>query len=144
PGSRLPDSLTPAPRRHRLPGTMVPVLNKRSTSRAGRRTLEKLRSILRGAAAAFREHGIAGAGMREIAAAADISPANLYYYFASRDEILYFCQDDSLEVMLAAARDAKRRRGSPEEQLRAVIAAQLGCMLGDLAGAAAHLEVDGL
>lgn len=100
------------------------------------------REILRGAAAAFREHGVAGAGMREIAEAADISPANLYYYFSSRDEILFFCQDDALDRMLAAVRDARARHRSQADRLRAVIGAQILCMLEELEGGVAHLEVD--
>jgi AcrR family transcriptional regulator len=123
---------------------MVLKLNTRSKPRALRRTLDKRRAILRAAAVAFREHGIAGAGMREIALAADISPANLYYYFESKDEILYFCQDDTLDHMLEAARAARAGRRPPEEQLRAIIEAQLLSMLDELEGAQAHLEVDGL
>jgi TetR/AcrR family transcriptional regulator len=117
--------------------TAVPVSNRRSRKTAARR-----REILRGAAAAFREHGIQGAGMREIAEAADLSPANLYYYFASRDEILFFCQDDALDRMLAAVREARSRHDSHAERLRAVIEVQVLCMLQDLEGGAAHLEVD--
>ena len=68
--------------------------------RAEARRLE----ILRAAARAFRRRGFAGAGMRDIAAEADLSPGNLYYYFKGKDEILYFCQDRWLDQMLRVVR----------------------------------------
>jgi len=82
--------------------------------------------------------------MREIAKAADLSAANLYYYFGSKQELLYFCQDHSLDRMLAACRSQRGRRTGPADRLRRVIAEHLRCTLDELDGAAAHLEVDAL
>ena len=88
---------------------MVRNANGRSTSpRSRKRQIETRREILRAAAAAFRKRGFAATGMRDIAQAAELSPANLYYYFASKHELLYFCQDHSLDLMLAACSKAKR------------------------------------
>ncbi len=102
-------------------------------------------AILRAAAGVFRRRGFAGTGMRDIARAADLSPGNLYYYFKSKDELLYFCQAHSLERMLARARLAPRNGGGgPAERLGRVIRAHLACMLDELDGAAAHTEVDAL
>ena len=63
--------------------------------------------ILRAASRVFRRRGLAAAGMREIAEEADVSPGILYYYFSGKDEILLFCQERTLEHMLAAV-DAAR------------------------------------
>jgi TetR/AcrR family transcriptional regulator len=101
-------------------------------------------AILRAAARVFRDRGFADTGMREIALAADISPGNLYYYFRSKADILFFCQDHSVGRMLEAAGSLEHRRLGPAERLRRVIAAHLVCTLDELDGAAAHTEVDAL
>ena len=130
---------------------MVRNLNRRSKRSVpagpGRRVLRALATrgaILRAAAGVFRERGFAETGMREIAAAADLSAANLYYYFRSKADILYFCQDHSVGRMLETARALGRRHLEPAERLRQVIAAHLICTLDELDGAAAHTEVEAL
>jgi AcrR family transcriptional regulator len=134
-------------------GTVVRNSNLRSTRRWGgavpatrrdRRALATREAILRAAAGVFRRRGYARTGMREVAAAADLSPANLYYYFASKDELLFFCQDRSLDRMLAAVAAIARRRAPAEERLRAVVTSHLALLLDQLDGAAAHLETDAL
>lgn len=112
--------------------------------RRERRALATRQTILRAAAGVFRDRGFAATGMREIAHAADLSPGNLYYYFTSKADILYFCQDHSVGRMLAAARTPRGRRRGSEERLRQVIRAHLLCTLDELDGAAAHTEVDAL
>ncbi len=101
-------------------------------------------AILRAAAGVFRRRGFARTGMRDIARAADLSPGNLYYYFRSKEELLYFCQDHSVGRMLASARAAPARGRAPAERLAHVVRAHLACMLDELDGAAAHTEVDAL
>lgn len=117
---------------------------RRPLDRRARRALATRQTILRAAAGVFRERGFAETGMREIAQAADLSPANLYYYFKSKHELLYFCQDHSVDRMLAATRSLKEKRLNAAERLRRVITAHLTYTLDVLDGAAAHTEVDAL
>jgi AcrR family transcriptional regulator len=113
-------------------------------SKREKKALAVRQAILRAAAGVFRDRGFAETGMREIAAAADLSPANLYYYFKSKADILYFCQEHSVGRMLESAAALEDGPLSPPERLRRVIAAHLVCMLDELDGAAAHTEIDAL
>lgn len=92
----------------------------------------------------FRDQGFFETGMREIAEAADLSPGNLYYYFRSKAELLFFCQDHSVSRMLAECRALGSRRLAPPVRLKRMIRAHLLCVLDELDGAAAHTEVDAL
>lgn len=129
----------------REPAQPLRPARRNSSARAEGRKLAKRLAILRGAARAFRAHGYAATGMREIAREAELSLGVLYYYFASKTELLYFCQDYSLDCMLEVARHALSGYvPHPGQRLRTIIDAQLRLMLDELDGAAAHLEVDAL
>jgi len=124
---------------------MVQSLNvgsaRQPSARVRQRNESRRLDILRAAARVFRRRGIAAAGMREIAEQAGLSPGNLYHYFSGKDEILLFCQERTLERMLAAVDAA---RGTATERLRAVLRAHVHCMLDELEGATAHLDVEAL
>jgi AcrR family transcriptional regulator len=100
--------------------------------------------ILKAAARVFRERGFAAAGMREIAVTADLSPGNLYHYFRGKDEILYFCQDRALDRMLEALGAARRSRVPLVARLTDLAKAHILCLLDEVEGSAAHMEVDAL
>ena len=100
--------------------------------------------ILRAAAGIFRRRGFAAAGMREIAVAADLSPANLYHYFRGKDELLFFCQDRSLDRLLNSLRMAAAARGPLAGRLHALAVNHVLCLIAEVEGSAAHFEVDAL
>jgi len=107
--------------------------------RVRRRYLARRLEILRAAGREFRTRGFTDTGMREIAAAAALSPGNLYNYFQGKHEILFFCQDNSLDRLIASLEDARRSRLSAAERLRLVIISHLRCVLDEVEGSAAHL-----
>jgi AcrR family transcriptional regulator len=112
----------------------------RARSRADARRV----AILRAAAGVFRARGVAAAGMRDIAVAADLSPGNLYHYFRGKDEILFFCQDRTLDRLLDALAAAKAPRAPLADRLRRLAVAHVLCLVDEVEGSAAHLEVDAL
>jgi len=104
-----------------------------------RRYLARRLEILRAAGREFRVRGFAETGMRDIAAAAALSPANLYNYFGGKHDILFFCQDNSLDRMIEALEKARRVRTSAAIKLRMIIVSHLRCVLDEVEGSAAHL-----
>jgi len=82
--------------------------------------------------------------MRDIAAAAALSPGNLYNYFRGKHDILFFCQDNSLDRMIAALDQARRMRASAAIKVRMVIVSHLRCVLDEVEGSAAHLLITAL
>jgi len=108
-------------------------------SRQQRRYQARRLEILRAAGREFRSRGFVETGMRDIAEAAELSPANLYNYFQGKDEILFFCQDSSLDRMMAALEKARRAKTSAAGRLRLVIVSHLRCLLDEVEGSAAHL-----
>jgi AcrR family transcriptional regulator len=126
---------------------MVRKTNARSQAAGGprqRRRDRQRQAILKAAAQLFRERGFADTGMRDIAEAADLSAANLYHYFAGKNELLVYCQERALDRMLAAVATARQQAASPVEQLRMVLEAHTRTLLDDIEGATAHLQIESL
>jgi len=76
----------------------------------------KLESILRTAASIFAEKGYHQASIRDIARATNVSLSGLYYYFQSKEELLFLIQDhafgtlvQNLERLLGDVEDPHRR-----------------------------------
>ncbi len=112
--------------------------------RQRRRYLARRLEILRAAGRAFRARGFVETGMRDIAEAAELSPANLYNYFQGKHEILFFCQDSSLDRMITTLDKARRMRANASAKLRQVIVSHLRCLLDEVEGSAAHLLTSAL
>ena len=99
---------------------------------------------MRAAARVFRARGFADAGMRDIAVAADLSPGNLYHYFRGKTELLFFCQDRSVDRLLDALAAARKDRRPLPLRLHDMAVAHVLCLVDEVEGSAAHLEVDAL
>ena len=81
----------------------------------------KLDEILRRAAEVFCERGYHQASIRDIARATGASLAGLYYYFSSKEHLLYLIQRYAFETLLNNAQAALAPLAQPEERLRTFI-----------------------
>ncbi len=82
---------------------------------------EKLERLLDVAAQVFAEKGYHAASIRDIARTAAVSLSGLYYYFRSKEELLFMVQDRCFRTVLA---DLERRLEGvedPEEKLRTLV-----------------------
>lgn len=127
---------------------MVRESNRRSNElllpRHARRRNARRDLILQAAARMFRQRGFAETGMRDIAEAADLSPANLYHYFSGKEEILFYCQDRALDRLLAVIAAASRTAAPAADRLHRVLAAHLRTILNEVEGATAHVQIEAL
>jgi len=113
-------------------------------ARRSPRTEEKRAAILRQAANVFRRKGFFGAGMREIAKSLGMAPGALYYYFASKDDLLHACQLLTLQRLIESASRIASSDLPPSDKVRALIRAHLRHSLGELGGSFAHIEFHAL
>jgi AcrR family transcriptional regulator len=114
---------------------------------SGRRQAKKLEKrveILRSAASAFRRRGYHGASMEQIADALQMTKGSLYYYFRNKEEILYFCHDYSLDILLRLLDEVESQASPPEERLRRLIVAFVHTILDELQGTALTLDLQAL
>jgi AcrR family transcriptional regulator len=112
----------------------------RAAERSTRRKLE----ILRSAAAAFRGRGYHGASVDQIARAVGMTKGNLYYYFRDKQEILFFCHDHSLDILLHVLRDAERSRATPDRRLHRLIAGFVHMLIDELHGSVLTMDLQAL
>ena len=108
------------------------------------RGLARKREILRAAAEVFRRQGLHATGMRDIAAAADMAVGNLYYYFADKQALLAFCQEDALAGLLDLAARVRGEALPADQRLWLLVVGHMLRLHEATPGAIAHLDVDGL
>ena len=81
----------------------------------------KLQHILRHAAHIFAEQGFAGASIRDLSRASGISLSGLYYYFESKQKLLFLIQREVFASVLRRLQERLAGIESPEERLRVFI-----------------------
>ena len=82
---------------------------------------EKLESILRTAAQIFAEKGYHQASIRDIARATGVSLSGLYYYFSSKEELLFLIQDHAFGTLIANLERNLEGVEEPHRRLRVLM-----------------------
>jgi AcrR family transcriptional regulator len=116
-----------------------------------RRVPAGIAAKLPAAASVIAARGLDDTKIEDLAAAAGVPKATLYYYFAGKQEILAYLLQDLLHRLHHDVTTATSAPGRPDVRLRAVICAQLSIMseqpdacralVGDLGRAARMPEV---
>lgn len=105
---------------------------------------ERRGEILRSLGVFLRENRLSALRMQDIADQLNMTKGNLYYYFKSKQEILYYGHLRSMERSLAELDSVKQKGGSPSTQLRLLIESHLRGMLDDPCGAVRFLDIEEL
>ncbi len=94
---------------------------------------EKLESILRTASAIFARKGYHQASIRDIARATGVSLSGLYYYFDSKEELLFLIQDHAFGTLLANLEQMLEGVDDPHRRIRIIIENHLRFFVGNMA-----------
>ena len=121
-----------------------PTNSVRTQSPADQRRDRARHDILRAASTLFRARGFHATGMRDIAAALGMTVGNLYYYFRNKQDLLAFCQRDTLSRLLGLAESAAQLPCGADQQLWLLIAGHVRCLNEGVPGSLAHLEIEAL
>jgi len=81
----------------------------------------RLGEILGHATAVFCDKGYDAASMRDLSRATGMSLAGLYYYFESKEKLLYLIQKHAFETILAGLRPRLEGVTDPEQRVRVFI-----------------------
>jgi len=97
------------------------VTSEVSTPRPVTRFDRRLAKILDHATAIFCEKGYEGASMRDLSRASGMSLAGLYYYFESKEKLLYLIQKDLFSTVMELLREQLKDISDPEKRVRTFI-----------------------
>ncbi len=102
------------------------------------------REILRSAARAFKKKGYYATTMEDIASELLMTQGSLYYYFKSKEEILFACHELSMEHILASLEWVRRAEASAAEKIRTLVEEHVAVLTDELQGSAMALEFTAL
>jgi len=81
----------------------------------------KLERLLTVAAETFADKGYHHASIRDLSRSAGVSLSGLYYYFSSKEELLFMIQDRSLRRVLSELEQKLTGVDDPEQKLRTLV-----------------------
>ena len=81
----------------------------------------RLAEILEHAIEVFYERGYEGASMRDLSRATGMSLAGLYYYFESKERLLYLIQKHTFNTIVTELKERLNDANQPEQRIRVFI-----------------------
>jgi AcrR family transcriptional regulator len=106
-------------------------IRRRRPARPQSRFDQRLGEILAHATYVFDEKGYEGASMRDLSRASGMSLAGLYYYFESKEKLLYLIQRHTFTTILERLRARLEGVSDPETRVRLFIANHLEYFLAN-------------
>ncbi|MGA3211836.1 MAG: TetR/AcrR family transcriptional regulator [Terriglobales bacterium] len=94
----------------------------------------RMAEILDSATQVFCDRGYAASSMRDLSRATGTSLAGLYYYFESKEKLLYEIQKHTFETILQRAQERLKGVAEPEERIRIFIRNHLEYFLANQKG----------
>jgi TetR/AcrR family transcriptional regulator, cholesterol catabolism regulator len=94
---------------------------------------KRMSEILAHATEVFCEKGYEGASMRDLSRATGMSLAGLYYYFESKERLLFLIQKHTFTTIVARLKKRLEHVSDPEEKIRAFILNHLEYFLANQA-----------
>jgi len=82
---------------------------------------KRLSSILKAASKVIAKDGFDGASVRNVAAKGKIGLSGIYYYFESKDEMLYAIQQHAFSTLVDSLKEKLKGASTPEQKLKAVL-----------------------
>jgi len=100
----------------------VPQVKAKSIpNRRNRQYAKRLSSINKAAARIIARDGFEGASVRRVAAKAKIGLSGIYYYYKSKEDLLYALQKHTFSTLVRLLGERLESVSTPREKLRAVI-----------------------
>lgn len=93
---------------------------------------EKLRSILKSSAKIFAEKGYHRTSIRDIARSTEMSLAGLYYYFRTKEELLYLIQEQCFLTLLQRWEKTADVKSDARARIRTFVENHLGFFLHNM------------
>lgn len=106
-----------------MSATSAPAARTRRSPRA--KTRRQLDELLARAAELIAERGFEATGIRDVGRKVDRSLAGMYYYFTSKEDLLFQIQHRTFASLLAAQEAIARQPGSAEERFRRLLVGHL-------------------
>jgi TetR/AcrR family transcriptional regulator, cholesterol catabolism regulator len=100
---------------------VVPRRSARDAERIETRFDRRLAKILAHATNVFYDKGYAGASMRDLSRSSGMSLAGLYYYFESKEKLLYLIQKHSFTTIVERLQERLSQVEDPTERIRVFI-----------------------